>query len=374
MTKYRKKILQVNIDNNGGNGAFTLIRYLYSFLRDEFEFDYYTMGTFVNNSVYQDIIKDGGICQSANLRRNKLIGHIELPFKFFMFLKSRQYEVVHIHSEMAYKQFLYAIAAKSAGIKKIIIHSHSSDIDGNNKKIKFIAHKIFRFFVNKLGTDFLACSKPAAEWMFNEKILKGTHFNILHNGINPYKYKYSEETRNRVREELNLQNKTVIGHVGALKKVKNQSYLLNIISKMNLQNYELILVGDGDDRKILEKKAKELKCENNVLFLGNRTDVNRILMAIDIFVFPSLFEGIPLSLIEAQAVGVPIVASNQINHEIKVNKNVYFLPIEEKNINGWCEYIEKMKEQHIKMEGYKNISDSLFNIKKSADYLRNIYK
>ena len=97
-------------------------------------------------------------------------------------------------------------------------------------------------------------------------------------------------------------------------------------------------------------------------------------MAIDIFVFPSLFEGIPLSLIEAQAVGVPIVASNQINHEIKVNKNVYFLPIEEKNINGWCEYIEKMKEQHIKMEGYKNISDSLFNIKKSADYLRNIYK
>ena len=205
----RKRVLQVNIDNNGGNGAYALVRYLYSFLKEEYVFDYFTMGNFIDDLEYENIITEGGKCYSSNLRKNKLIGHIKLPFVFYKFLKQNSYEIVHIHSEVAYKHFLYAIAAKKAHVKKIIIHSHSSNIDGYNKKIKYVFHKFFKSLVNKMGTDFLACSYSAAKWMFSPKVLNDKKFHILHNGINPLKYKFSDEIRNKIRDEYGLNNYTM---------------------------------------------------------------------------------------------------------------------------------------------------------------------
>ena len=136
----KEHVLQVNIDNNGGNGAFALVRYLYAYLKDEYIFDYFTMGKFVEDLEYRSIIGDGGKCYSANLRKNKFVGHLKLPFVFYKYLKENSYNIVHIHSEVAYKQFLYTVAAKAAHTKQVIIHSHSSNIDGCNKGLKYIFH------------------------------------------------------------------------------------------------------------------------------------------------------------------------------------------------------------------------------------------
>lgn len=369
----RKHILQVNIDNDGGNGAFALIYYINKVLKCNFVFDYFTMGNFKIDNVYNSIIEDGGKCFSANLRNNKLIGHLKLPFSFYQVLKGNKYDIVHIHSEVAYKHFLYAFAAKKAGVKKIIIHSHSCNIDGNNKGIKFILHQIFKNRVNKLGTYFLACSVPAAEWLFTNKTLHSNYFKLLHNGILPDSYKYSDEKRKEIREKLGINENIVIGHVGALKKVKNQTRLLDIMHDLNDERYVLVLVGDGECRKEIEDKIKKLSLEKKVYLLGNRTDVPDLLQALDIFVFPSLFEGIPMALIEAQAVGIPVIASNTINPDIKINDNISFLSLDENNAK-WITEINKIKSKHVKCKGYLNVSNSAYNIKNSAEVLKELYK
>lgn len=368
----RKRILQVNIENTGGNGAFALVRYLYPFLKDKFIFDYFTMGKFEDDDVYKSIIADGGKCYSADLRRNKLIGHIKLPFVFYRYLNNNYYDIVHIHSEVAYKHFLYAIAAKLAGVKKVIIHSHSSNIDGDNKGFKFFCHIILRSLVNKLGDDFLACSEPTAEWMFSKKTLNGGHFKLLHNGIVPNVYKFSEEKRTAKRMELGISDKVVIGHVGALKKVKNQIRLIEILKNINDARYVLLLIGDGEDKEKLVLKAKELGVENQVIFLGSRTDVADLLQSIDVFVFPSFFEGIPMALIEAEAVGLPIVASDTINQDIKINDNICFVSLDESN-DKWIQKIQAAKKLHIKENGFLNIKNSAFNIEGSAYTLSSLY-
>lgn len=369
----KKHILHVNIDNNGGNGAFTLIRYLYEYLFDSYIFDYYTMGKFVEDNVLYSILIDGGFCYSENLNNNKLLKHILLPFKFYSFLKKHSYEIIHIHSEVAYKHFLYSFVAKRMNTKTIIIHSHSSDIDGEYKKIKLLFHMLFKRKVNKYGTNFLACSKIAAKWMFMPKILNGESFYILNNGITPEKYHFSETVRLKVRKNLGLSENIVIGHVGALKKVKNQEFLIDILSHLKENNYKLLLVGDGDCKEKLMKKAKKLKCDEQVLFLGNRTDVSDLLQAMDIFVFPSFFEGTPMALIEAQAVGLPIIASDIINSDIKINNNLFFYSLNE-SAKLWSEEVKKKKDNHIKSEGFNNIYHSMYNIQNSAKKLRVIYQ
>lgn len=368
----KKRVLHVNIDNDGGNGAFALVRYLYAFLKEDFVFDYFTMGEFVDDLVYREIINNGGKCYSAKLRKNKLLGHIKLPFVFYKYLKNNSYEIVHIHSEVAYKHFLYSIAAKFAKVKKIVIHSHSSDIDGDNKGIKYFCHLVLRYSVNIIGTDFLACSLPAAEWMFTKKTMNGEKFNILHNGINPKIYMYSDEIREKIRKKFNVQDKILLGHVGALKKVKNQERLLDIINEIHDKRYALMLIGDGEDSEKLVHKVNKLGISEQVLFLGNRTDVSNLLQALDVFVFPSYFEGIPIALIEAQAVGVPIIASDSINSDVKINDNVRFLSLEDTN-SIWISSINEYRTKHIKEDGFRNIELSSYNIKKSANLLKAVY-
>lgn len=370
----KKRVLQVNIDNNGGNGAFSLIEYLYTYLDDAYVFDYYTMGNFLKDAVYDSILRDGGICYSANLRKRKFLGHIILPFHFFNFLKNNNYEIVHIHSEVAYKQFLYVIAAHCAGVNKIIVHSHSSDIDGEHKKLKLVLHRVFRKAVNKLGTDFLACSMPSARWMFDDCIMKSSRFHIIDNGIAVEKYKFDYEKRNKVRKNLGVDEYIVLGHVGSLKKVKNQSFLIRLLATMDLNKYRLILVGDGEDRKKLKEQAMENGCENNIVMLGSRNDVNVLMQAFDVFLFPSLFEGVPMALIEAQTLGVPILASDRINPMIKVNPNVEFVPIDSDSIPTWKKKIEENLEKHLYEKGVEIVSNSRFNIKNSADCLRKVYQ
>lgn len=368
----RERVLQVNIENTGGNGAFSLVQYLYKYLNEEFIFDYFSMSDFTQDKVYDEIITKGGKCYSASLRKNKLLGHIRLPFVFYKYLKQNNYSIIHIHSEVAYKHFLYGVAARCAGIKKIIIHSHSSSIDGDKKGFKYFCHSILRLWVNKLGTDFLACSEPAAKWMFTKKTLEGDHFRLLHNGIAPKEYVFSKKRRDEKRKELRISSKVVLGHVGALKKVKNQERLLEIVKVINDEKFVLLLIGDGEDKNKLLDKVRTLGIEKQVLFLGSRTDVSDLLQAIDVLVFPSFFEGIPMALIEAQAAGIPIVASDTINRDIKINKNVSFVSLKANNVD-WIRKINEALNQHIKEEGNSNVLLSDYNIENSANELRKVY-
>lgn len=373
----KQRILHVNIDNAGGNGAFSLVYYLYSELCNEYIFDFFTMGNFIQSKEVDCIKEKGGRIFSADLRKNRLLGHIKLPSTFAKVLKEYKYEVVHIHSEVAYKVFLYARTAKKCGVKKIIIHAHSDSIDGKYTWIKYIAHKICKNAICRYGTDFIAISESPAKWLFNEKVVNDKeHFFFITNGIVVDSYRFSENVRIRMREELRLgNNELIIGHVGALKRVKNQEYILDMVDWLKQQDkkIKLILVGDGENRGMLEKKITELKIEDKVILLGARSDVNEIMQAFDVLVFPSLFEGVPMTLIEAQSVGMPILASDVINCKIKINDNVYFLSLEE-GAQAWGLKVLSVNGNHIGIGGYKNVHQSKYNIKNGAAQLKEVYK
>ena len=366
------RVLQVNIDNNGGNGAFSLVRNLYPSLKNEFIFDYFTMDHFIKNKDYYDIVNNDGKCFSANLRKNRYTGHIKLPFIFYKILKFYNYRIVHIHSEVAYKQALYCISAKLSGVDKIIVHSHSSNIDGDKKIFKYLMHIFTKGIVNFLATDYLSCSTKSSEWMFLKRNIKNNKVKIIDNGIIPYKYKFSLNKRERIRKELGISNKLVIGHVGALKRVKNQTRLLKIIKKSDEDNIILILIGDGEDKEKLIRLVDELNLSGKVKFLGARDDIDNLLQGMDVFVFPSLFEGVPLSLLEAQATGLPILMSDAINENIIVNNNVFQKSLDDSD-KSWFDKIKKIKDGHIEEKGYYNIDSSKYNIEKTANILKKVY-
>lgn len=372
----KKRILQVNIDNNGGNGAFSLVYNLYEVLSDQYIFDFFTMGNFIASKEVIKIKENGGQVYSGNLRQSRFLGHILLPFHFYKFLKTHKYDIVHIHSEVAYKHFLYALPARLAGTSKIIIHSHSNNVDGDKRELKRIFHHLFKPLVCALGTDFIAISPQTAVWMFTKKVRMGKRFYYLTNGINPHKYIFNNSIRNSMRNKLNISNdKIVIGHVGSLKKVKNQQMLIRLLSYCNsIENkYELVLVGDGNDYEMLHELAVHCHQSDSIHFLGSRDDVSDILQAMDVFCFPSLFEGVPMSLIEAQAAGIPVIASENISEDIKINENVEFLPIGT-NYKEWKAHIDKDINTHLHEKGYYNISESKYNINNSASKLNDIYK
>lgn len=372
----KKRVLQVNIDNNGGNGAFTLVMYFYNVLREEYIFDFFTMGTFLENYDTKFIVENGGKIYSADLRKNRLTGHIMLPFRFHKFLRNNKYGIVHIHSEVAYKVFLYAIVAKVMGVKKIIIHAHSDNIDGNFVHIKKLLHKLTKNLICRCGTDYIAISESPASWLFNDKVISNKeHFYYVTNGIMVDNYRYNEKLRNKVRRQLGFDDESiVVGHVGALKKVKNQEFIIDIINILAQNgNYKLLFVGDGEDRKKLEEKTKKLNLSNVVTFLGSRDDVNELMQAMDVFVFPSLFEGIPMTLIEAQTVGLPIVASDIINKTVFINKNISTLSLDA-SVGAWASTVQQMKLKHIKEKGYSNLSQSKYNIENGATQLKKIYR
>lgn len=248
--------------------------------------------------------------------------------------------------------------AKKYGINHIIIHAHNSKImeAGIKGKIKERIHKIHSKQIYRYANDFLACSDEAAKWFYQEDSIK---YRVINNSIDVSKYQFNLSTRNKIRKKYNIDNNLVIGNVGRLSFQKNQTFLLDIfkIVKKNKQNSKLILVGSGN-RDQLIKKAKELNIYNDVIFMGMIKDASKIYNSFDIFAFPSKFEGFGIAAIEAQANGLPVVASKYvIPQNIKVNDNVMFIDLKQK-ANYWAKQILKLSRNcHRSEENNKMIKN-----------------
>lgn len=203
---------------------------------------------------------------------------------------------------------------------RIILHSHLERANG----IRKIIHLFNRTWIGKLCMAKLACSTPAAEWMFGKKHLK--EIEIVPNAIDLGRFKFNPSVREKIRTELQLQNYFVLGHVGRLSYVKNQSFLLEIIAETKSEglNYKLLLVGDGKDEQKLRKRAEALNITDRVIFYGRTNHPEDLLGCMDCFVMPSLVEGFPVTLVEAQASGLPCLVSDSVAREVNVSGNIHF--------------------------------------------------
>lgn len=231
-----------------------------------------------------------------------------------------EYSVVHIHApSLEYVTILKL--AKRHNIRSIILHSHCSSRDTFKARIR---HYINRFITRKCATDLFACSDKAAKWMFGKRDYK-----FVINGIDTVKFTYSDEVRNDIRQELELNDCYVWGHIGRICKTKNQEYLLHLFKEQleYNKNSKLVILGEGNDLAKLQDIADKLGITSKVLFLGFRADVYRLMCAMDVLVFPSLAEGFPITLIEAQSMGLPCVVSDSITKQVALTDNVYFLSL-----------------------------------------------
>lgn len=250
-------------------------------------------------------------------------------------LKSHpEWEILHVHYTSS--AFVFLDITKKYG-KKIISHSH---IAGMEKSLNSYIKTITRYPLRYHSDYLMGCSVMAAKWMFGPKY-KQT--NILYNAIESENYIYNLNIRERIRNDLNLIDKTVIGHIGRFAEQKNHSYLIDIFYEYNKinSNSVLLLIGDGPLKTNIEAQVDELGITSKVIFLGSVNNVNELLQGMDLFLFPSLYEGLPVTLVEAQASGLPILASDTITNEIEITKLVTFKSLEE-NPKAWAQNINNL--------------------------------
>ena len=229
----------------------------------------------------------------------------------------RQYDIVHINANSATAS-LELLAAKLAGVKNRIIHNHTS------KTLHPILNFLLLPFYRTLYTTAIACSKEAGEWLYH------TDFKILKNAIDTKRFSFDKNMRSRIRKQYGISEKeVVIGHVGKFYEPKNHSFLIDIFAEYHLLNpsSKLLLVGDGVLRKIIEEKCERLKISNVVIMPGLKPNAQDFLQAMDIFLFPSLYEGMPLSVVEAQCSGLPCFVSDAITDSVCIGEDVFRLPL-----------------------------------------------
>lgn len=290
------------------------------------------------------------------------------------FLSKHHYDIVHINSGSIFALAFGAKIAKKYGAKKIIVHSHCTGND--NLKYRIIKITSAPIFL-KNATHYFACSKEAATWKFPNKIIKNGNYEIIKNGIELERFKFSQDIRNKYRENLGLDNQFVIAHVGRFTDQKNHEFLIKIFAQLKnkCNNCKLLLIGDGPNKNKIIDIVKELGIDSSVVFLGIRNDVNNILQAADIFVFPSKFEGLGIVAIEAQAAGLPTLCSENIPNEANQTDLFYKLDLSD-DINFWVNKILELKNkkselnridyiQKLKLAGY--------DAKDSARRLEDIY-
>lgn len=233
--------------------------------------------------------------------------------------------------------------AKKYGIKKRIIHAHNSNNLGGGIS-RIIRHKINSIFLPLYATDYWACSQLAGEWSFSKKILNSNKYKVINNAIDCEKYVYDYKKREEIRQKLNISSeKFVIGHIGRFDYQKNHRFLLKILKQLYYENKDVILlsIGIGNDWELIKKEAKEMGLSKCILFLGQRNDIVNLYQAMDVFLLPSRFEGLPVVLVEAMASGLPCLVSDKITKEAEIIPElISFISIE----NGVIDWIQKINK------------------------------
>lgn len=325
-----KRVLVTGAANIGKAGVATIVyKWGQQFDSEKVVYDY-LMQSGLPEEKYQDAIREkGGIIYTLNEKRS-MLGIIKWVQEI---IESNNYKVLHINSDSAYIAAAYIFAAKRAGIEHIYVHSHCTQIDDNNKIKRFIKttiHKICKPYVIRNTDMFLACSKLAGEWMFGKKNTNSKKYKTIFNGVEVESYLYDANIRNQYRSDLKFEDSFVIGNIGRFSYQKNQDFLVEVFSRFikSHPNSKLVFVGGGELESSIKDKVNTLGLNEKVVFLGLRNDVPSLLSAFDVMVMPSRFEGLPVTMVEAQMASLPCVVSANITDEAQFTANIQY-------VQGW---------------------------------------
>lgn len=279
-----------------------------------------------------------------------------------------EYKVFHAHAEL---NLWPLMVAKKVGIPTRIAHSHNAKTTLNLKYFFFLYEKMK---IKDYCTDMFMCSTPAGIWSFGKDAVESGKVQFIKNGIETERFAYSEKIRMEKRSELGIQDQFVVGHVGRFMQQKNHDFLIDIFKEIHGRRPDsvLILVSDGRLMDNIKAKVHAMGLDDAVRFLGNRRDVNEIYQAMDVFLFPSLWEGLPLTGIEAQTAGLPMVMSDVITEEVCVTPNVYTMSLKD-NASMWAKKVLQITEGYQRHNMRQQVVDSGFDIVTTAQFLQEFY-
>ena len=358
------RILHVVVNMNRG-GAETLLMNLYRNVdRTKVQFDFLTCKEGVFD---QEIVSMGG-----NVHRIPYItdighyGYMKALEHFFA--TQREYNIVHSHMDKMSGLVLRSARRNQIPIR--IAHSHSTRSEGS-----FTA-RLYKWYAGKnilpSATHLLACSNAAARWLFKNR---NDEVKIIQNGIECEQFAFSQEVRNQVRKELELDQHFVMGHVGRFNHPKNHSFLVDLFAQIVnvIPKAKLVLVGDGPLRREIEEKIQDLHLKDKVKILGVRSDIHRLLQGFDLFVFPSLHEGLPVTLIEAQGSGLPCLISDVITDEVDMGLGlIHYASLQEKS--KWLDVIKRIAESPVqRVSSYQSLREKGYDIKRTAAWTEGFY-
>ena len=286
-------------------------------------------------------------------------------------LKDGHYKIVHSHINTLSVFSLWA--AKSAEVPIRIAHSHSTT--NKKEKKKNLLKQALRPFSKIFATDYMCCSELSGRWLFGDKEYDKGNVYLLNNAIDLKKFKYDEDIRIKKRKELKINDDIlVIGHIGRFVEQKNHRFLIDIFNEIHKKNKNtlLLLAGQGPLMNEIKEKVKDLKLDKNVKFLGQRNDVNELYQVYDVFLLPSLYEGLPVVGIEAQATGNLCFLSDDMTKETKVLDSTIFMSLDN-TAEEWANRILKEAHNYKKHDTSDEVSKSGFNIKEEVSKLQNEY-
>lgn len=286
-------------------------------------------------------------------------------------LKEGNYKIVHSHINTLSVFPLFA--AKCVKVPVRIAHSHST----SNKKEwkKTLMKNALKPFSKVFATHYMCCSEHAGRWLFGNKEYDKGNVYLLNNAIDLDKFKYDEKVRKLKRKELGIKDDTfVIGHIGRFVAQKNHTFLIDIFNEYHKKNKKsiLLLVGQGPKVEEIKEKVNNLNLSDSVVFLGQREDANELYQAFDIFLLPSLYEGLPVVGVEAQASGLLCLLSDEMTKETKVLSSTVFMSLSV-SAKEWSNMITKKIKKYKRLDTTKEITKNNFNIKEEAGKLENKY-
>ena len=359
------RILQIGMTDNLGGIETFVMNYYRHMDRDKIQFDFIN---FRDTLCYQDEI------EALGGKVYTVASYYKHPLRYLrqvkQIIRENGYRVVHCHMSSAV--FVYPlIAAKHGGAKTVIAHAHNSSSDKG--LLKAVLHALNKHLIPRYATDFFACSETAGRWFFSDRIRRSDSYSVIHNAIDLDTFKPDDASRANKRRELGIADTTlVLGHVGRFVKVKNHDFLIDVFAKVHEQRPDsvLLLVGRGPLEGEIKEKVARLGLADAVLFLGKRDDVNELYRAMDVFALPSLYEGLGTVLIEAQACGLPCIASTAVTPKAKIADDVAILPLD--NTDVWVETAERFAKLP-KSDNTERIRTAGYDVRESAGTLMKLY-
>ena len=357
--------------SNGGQESF-IFNVLKHIDMKDLKLDFYTP-YYCDNDQYKELIKAyGGELVEENLAftPGKSRHNIIVPLKRYLMTKT--YDVVHIHSGSMSVLAYAAKASSECGVGSIIVHSHCTGL-GNSLKYR-LTKTYMAYLFNRFPTRFCACSKDAGERMFPTSIVR-ERLQIIRNGIELERFRYNESVRKSYRKRLGVDDDTlVLGHVGRFSLQKNQMFDLELMRCLKRKSLKckLILIGDGELKKELLNQVDLMGLGQDILFQGVVTNVQDYLQAMDVFILPSLFEGLGIVGVEAQAAGLPTIVSEYVPKELQLTDHIWFEPLN--SVEKWVERIRTIADHsRTYMSDIEILRDKGYSIEQTASDVRDLY-